>query len=133
MDTNSDNRLSRVEFLAGLANTVNRVQAEQDVITNGGFIDQRDQNGPFYNGQNGQPVQPQRTRAAQSGYDRGVSEGRQAGRDDHANGQGWDPEGRTELQRADSGYYSQLGALNDYQAGYREGFRSGYPEGFGQR
>ena len=49
------------------------------------------------------------------------------------NGHGWDLDGQTELERADSGYYSQLGTLGEYQGGYREGFRVGYREGFAQR
>ena len=75
----------------------------------------------------------QRNRAAQAGYDRGTSDGRQAGRESHANGRGWDPDGQAELERADSGYYPQAGTLGDYQTGYRDGFRLGYREGFGQR
>src|SRR5205823_4441573 len=123
MDTNSDNRLSRMEFQAGLANTTNVMQADEPSVftpRNGGW-------------NNGQAAPTRRSAAAQSGYDRGMSEGRQAGREDYANGHGWDLEGQTELVRADSGYYSQLGPLSDYQAGYREGFRAGYPEGFSQR
>jgi hypothetical protein len=117
MDTNSDNRLSRYEFQSGLANTTNRV------------TDENGSDGRW----NGATASPQRNHATQSGYDRGLSEGRQAGREDRTNGHGWDLNGQTELERADSGYYSQLGALGDYQNGYREGFRLGYREGFDQR
>ena len=120
MDTNSDNRLSRMEFQSGLANTTNHTQADEQYSERN--------NGQVYN-----PPAVQRTRAAQTGYDRGLSEGRQAGREDYANGHGWDLDGQTELERADSGYYPQLGTLGDYQGGYREGFRIGYREGFGQR
>jgi Ca2+-binding EF-hand superfamily protein len=76
--------------------------------------------------------QPQANRSAawRAGYDRGVQEGRQAGREDYSNGHGWDLEGQTELERADSGYNSQVGSLTDYQAGYRSGFRNAYREGF---
>ena len=116
MDTNSDNRLSRSEFQAGLANTTNRI-TDQNV------------NDGRWNSRPGS----QRTQTAQSGYDRGLSEGRQAGREDYVNGHGWDLDGQTELERADSGYYAQLGALGEYQGGYREGFRIGYREGFAQR
>jgi len=130
MDTNSDNRLSRVEFQAGLANTVNRIsdQNANDARWNNG------ENRWNNNGVNNNGTQTvQRSRSAQSGYDRGLSEGRQAGREDYVNGHGWDLDGQTELERADSGYYSQLGTLSDYQSGYREGFRIGYREGFAQR
>jgi Ca2+-binding EF-hand superfamily protein len=149
MDTNSDNRLSRMEFQAGLANTVNRI-TDQNVNDNrwnngdgrngdggynnrngdGGYNNQGTQVGPW---NNGQTTQPARSRAAQTGYDRGLGEGRQAGREDYVNGHGWDLDGQTQLERADSGYYSQLGTLGDYQSGYREGFRIGYREGFAQR
>jgi Ca2+-binding EF-hand superfamily protein len=124
MDTNSDNRLSRYEFQTGLANTANRIQNDDQVVN---------PDGQFNNGQWNNRQSVQRNRAMQAGYDRGLSEGRQAGREDYANGHGWDLDGQTELERADSGYYSQLGALGDYQGGYREGFRAGYPEGFAQR
>ena len=45
------------------------------------------------------------TRAYLSGYDRGRSEGRQAGKEDKGvNGGHWDLEGQRELEQADSGY-----------------------------
>jgi hypothetical protein len=100
LDTNRDNRISRFEF--------QNYSGSYSTVNPG----------------------PQRTGAAQSGYDRGLSEGRQAGREDRANGHGWDLDGQTELEGADSGYYPQLGRLGDYQSGYREGFRIGYREGF---
>jgi Ca2+-binding EF-hand superfamily protein len=76
--------------------------------------------------------QPQSNRSAawRSGYDRGIQEGRQAGREDYTNGHGWDLEGQTELEQADSGYNQQVGSRSDYQAGYRAGFRNAYREGF---
>jgi hypothetical protein len=104
LDLNHDNRVSAFEFRSGLDRAYRS------------------------------PLQPgRRNGATQSGYDRGLSEGRQAGREDYANRHGWDLDGQTELERADSGYSSQLGALSDYQAGYRDGFRLGYREGFEQR
>ena len=119
MDTNSDNRLSRNEFQLGLANTANHVQNDEQISgTNGQW-------------NNRQSVR--RNGAVQAGYDRGLQEGREAGRADKANGHGWDIDGQTELERADSGYSSQFGTLADYQAGYREGFRLAYREGFGPR
>ena len=74
-----------------------------------------------------------RSAAWRTGYDRGIQEGRAAGREDFTRRQGWDLEGQRELERADSGYTPQVGSLSDYQAGYREGFRRGYREGFGPR
>ena len=74
------------------------------------------------------------TRAYQAGYERGRSEGRQAGKEDKGvNGGHWDLEGQRELEQADSGYSADLGARGDYQSGYRAGFRLGYREGFGPR
>ena len=71
-----------------------------------------------------------RTAAWRTGYDRGIQEGRAAGREDYTRRQGWDLEGQRELERADSGYTPQVGTLSDYQAGYREGFRNTYRAGF---
>lgn len=74
------------------------------------------------------------TLAYQTGHQKGLEEGRQAGREDkNVNGGKWDLEGQRELEQADSGYRNDLGARSDYQAGYRVGFRAGYREGFGPR
>jgi Ca2+-binding EF-hand superfamily protein len=113
-DTNRDNRISRAEFDAS-ARYYNDASSRYD-----------DPSG-------NQRLNQNRTRASQAGFDRGLSEGQQAGREDHANGHGWDLEGQTELERADSGYYSQIGSLSEYQAGYREGFRQAYREGYNSR
>lgn len=74
-----------------------------------------------------------RSKAYQAGHERGMIEGRAAGREDRERNQGWDLEGQRELEQADSGYAPELGARADYQAGYRAGFRIGYREGFGPR
>lgn len=75
--------------------------------------------------------QPEGRNAAwRTGYDRGIQEGRVAGREDYTRRQGWDLDGQRELERADSGYTPQVGTLSDYQAGYREGFRNAYRAGF---
>ena len=71
-----------------------------------------------------------RSAAWRSGYQRGTQDGRAAGREDHTRRQGWDLDGQRELERADSGYTAQMGALSDYQAGYREGFREAYRASF---
>lgn len=71
-----------------------------------------------------------RSAAWRTGYDRGIEEGRAAGREDFVRQQGWDLEGQRELEQADSGYTPQVGTLSDYQAGYREGFRNAYRAGF---
>jgi Ca2+-binding EF-hand superfamily protein len=74
-----------------------------------------------------------RSQAYQAGHDRGLIEGRAAGREDRDREQGWDLEGQRELEQADSGYEARLGSRADYQAGYREAFRTGYREGYGIR
>jgi len=71
--------------------------------------------------------------AYRAGYERGLAEGRTAGREDKDRNQGWDLEGQRELEQADSGYTSAVGARSDYQAGYRAAFRVGYREGYGPR
>jgi Ca2+-binding EF-hand superfamily protein len=74
-----------------------------------------------------------RSQAYQAGHDRGLIEGRAAGREDRERNQGWDLEGQRELEQADSGYDARMGPREDYQAGYRDAFRVGYREGFGTR
>jgi Ca2+-binding EF-hand superfamily protein len=75
-----------------------------------------------------------RSETYRAGYNRGLTEGRQAGYEDkNVNGGVWDLEGQRELEQADSGYSTVLGARSEYQAGYRAGFRSGYRLGFGPR
>jgi Ca2+-binding EF-hand superfamily protein len=81
----------------------------------------------------GNPPAAARSKAYQAGYDRGLIEGRAAGREDRERNQGWDLEGQRELEQADSGYDTAIGPRADYQTGYRAGFRIGYREGFGPR
>ena len=76
---------------------------------------------------------PTAGKAYQAGYDRGLVEGRAAGREDRERNQGWDLDGQRELEQADSGFDPAVGPRPDYQAGYRAGFRIGYREGFGPR
>jgi hypothetical protein len=73
------------------------------------------------------------SRAYQSGFDRGLADGRQAGKEDKELRNQWDLEGQRELEQADAGYEAAIGARTDYQAGYRAGFRAGYRQGFGPR
>lgn len=85
-------------------------------------------------GTSGSVIPENTTRAYRAGHDRGLIEGRQAGKEDKGvNGGNWDLDGQRELEQADSGYTPELGARADYQAGYRAGFRTGYREGFGPR
>ena len=76
---------------------------------------------------------PVTTRAFQAGRDRGLTDGRQAGREDRDRRGVWDLEGQRELEQADAGYSSDLGPRDQYQAGYRESFRRAYAEGYGPR
>jgi len=78
-------------------------------------------------------LQVEETPAYGTGYNRGLAEGREAGRGDRKDGRGWDLEGQRELEQADSGYQPSHGARAHYQAGYRAGFRLGYQQGFGPR
>jgi Ca2+-binding EF-hand superfamily protein len=87
----------------------------------------------FENTRNWTTTEAGRSAAFRMGWDRGIAEGRNAGREDRANNHGWDLEGQTELERADSGYSSQMGSLSDYQEGYREAFRLAYREGYNSR
>jgi Ca2+-binding EF-hand superfamily protein len=68
--------------------------------------------------------------AYRAGYDRGLIEGRSAGREDRVVNKYWDLEGQRELETADSGYQPSMGPKDQYQAGYREGFRRAYREGW---
>jgi Ca2+-binding EF-hand superfamily protein len=106
MDTNGDNLVTRTEFATA--------EAERTAPTSG---------------------ERRPTAAYQSGYDRGMAEGRTEGKGDRGasiSGR-WDLENQGELERADSGYDPRVGSREDYQAGYRAGFRLGYKEGFGPR
>ena len=74
------------------------------------------------------------TPAYRAGRERGLADGRQAGREDKTiNGGKWDLDGQRELEAADAGYNESVGPRTQYQAGYRAGFRAGYREGFGPR
>jgi len=70
------------------------------------------------------------TPAYRAGYERGLVEGRSAGREDRIRNQGWDLEGQRELETADSGYDARVGPKADYQSGYREAFRRAYRDGW---
>ena len=71
--------------------------------------------------------------AFRAGQERGLSDGRAAGREDRQRNQGWDLEGQRELETADAGSQARFGSRQEYQAGYREGFRRGYREGWNQQ
>jgi len=128
-DRNGDGRVARNEW-TGSTEAFKRMDGNGDgIVTRDEFLTVA---GPV--GTSG-TVEPRNTsRAYQFGYERGRTEGRQAGKEDKGvNGGHWDLEGQRELEQADSGYSADLGARADYQSGYRAGFRLGYREGFGPR
>jgi len=80
------------------------------------------------------PDSSTQSNAYRAGRERGLADGRQAGREDRTiNGGKWDLDGQRELETADAGYQAGMGARDEYQSGYRAGFRAGYREGFGPR
>jgi len=74
--------------------------------------------------------EPGTSRAFEAGRQRGQEEGRQAGQDDRYRRR-WDLDGQQELESADSGYRSDVGPLEEFQAGYREAFITAYRTAFG--
>ncbi len=152
LDINRDNRISRFEFENDNASDDNRSSLGQfnshDVNRDGWLtrpesrmnnaeFDRLDTNndnrisrfefenaaGDSYNGS-------ARSTAWRTGYERGIQEGRMAGREDFVRNQGYDLEGQRELEQANSGYTPQAGSYSDYQSGYREGFRNAYRDGY---
>ncbi len=132
MDSNRDGQLSRREW-SGSSGEFNRRDGNQDGALSGTELNDLDVNGQGTRprGQAGS-VSQNRSRAYQTGSERGRTEGLEAGRQDRERSQGWDLEGQRELETADSGYTSSLGARAEYQAGYREAFRAAYREGYGR-
>ena len=122
LDTNRDRRISQNEWHWSLDSF-----RSHDTNHDGWLSRAELNNGPV--GTSGRAVE---TPAYRAGYERGMTEGRQAGREDKSAGH-WDLEGQRELERADSGYAANVGPLNEYQNGYRSGFRTGYSQGYGPR
>jgi hypothetical protein len=138
LDRNSDGHVSRYEWRSdyGVFDTVDRNR--DGVITRAEFLGAREPAPAAYNpySQDSRPYGQDRrvgpeARPYQAGRERGLEEGRGAGRDDRNRGR-WDLDGQQELVSADSGYRSDVGAHEVYQAGYREGFMIGYREAFGR-
>jgi hypothetical protein len=130
-DVNNDGRLGRNEWWSD-ATTFARVDRNRDgLLTPAEYIG-TDESIDLPTGTSGNDAQRQ-TRAYKAGYERGLTEGRQAGKEDKEGPNRWDLEGQRELEQADSGYNIEFGRRDDYQAGYRSGFRLGYRQGFGQR
>lgn len=146
LDTNRDGSITRAEML-GTSDPPPELFASVDVnhdriITRDEWhwsrasFDARDldRNGRLTREEfSGMTSQPVASAAYRAGQERGLAEGREAGRGDKQQTGAWDLEGQRELEQADSGYEPRLGPRAEYQAGYREAFRRGYREGFGQR
>jgi Ca2+-binding EF-hand superfamily protein len=130
-DRNGDGRIVRDEWTRSAA-AFNRMDRNADgVITRDEFSTAFAERAA---GTAGAAASRNATRAYHAGYEKGLVEGRQAGREDkNVNGGKWDLEGQRELEQADSGYSPELGDRADYQSGYRAAFRLGYREGFGPR
>jgi hypothetical protein len=126
MDVNNDGVLTRREW-TGNARAFDRYDTNHDGVLSGSEVWI-----PSRMTEDASDVQRQ-TRAYQVGHERGLLEGRQAGKEDKQGPNKWDLEGQRELEQADSGYTTDLGRRDDYQAGYRAGFRLGYRQGFGPR
>lgn len=75
-------------------------------------------------------VDQQQSRAYQAGFERGLTEGRQAGRADKTRNT-WNLEKQHELIVANAGYQPAYGSIDEYRDGFRAGFRAGYRETFG--
>ena len=128
VDRNGDGRIARDEW-TGNAAAFNRMDRNGD-----GVITRDEYSTAVADRTSGAAAPRNASRAYQAGYDKGLAEGRQAGREDkNVNGGKWDLEGQRELEQADSGYRPELGDRADYQTGYRAAFRLGYREGFGPR
>jgi Ca2+-binding EF-hand superfamily protein len=130
-DRNGDGRIVRDEWTRNAA-AFNRMDRNADgVITRDEFSTAFAERAADTSGAD---APRNATRAYQAGHDKGLAEGRQAGREDkNVNGGKWDLEGQRELEQADSGYRADLGDRAEYQSGYRAAFRLGYREGFGPR
>ena len=130
-DRNNDGRLARSEWWSDSA-TFARIDRNRD-----GWLSRAEYLGTedaidLPVGTAGDEAQKQ-TRAYKVAYERGLVEGRQAGKEDKEGPNKWDLDGQRELEQADSGYTTEVGRRDDYQAGYRAGFRLGYRQGFGPR
>jgi Ca2+-binding EF-hand superfamily protein len=145
LDDNRDGAISRAEMFGGEAppDLFTSLDVNHDrIITRDEWhwsptsFDARDldRNGRLSREEfEGVASRPAASAAYRAGQERGLAEGREAGRGDKQQTGVWDLEGQRELEQADSGYDPRVGPREEYQAGYREAFRRGYREGFGQR
>lgn len=145
LDDNRDGQLTRAEIRDGNqppADVLSSLDLNRDgIITRDEWrgsrvnFDRRDANRDerLTRQELGAPDAAPQSEAWRQGHERGLVEGRQAGKEDKDRNQGWDLEGQRELETADSGYQARFGPRADYQGGYREGFRRGYREGWGAK
>ena len=137
-DRDADGRLRRNEWTAALG-SFEQVDANGDaIVTRAEFLaaHRNDVRNAAVGNANAPSTAELRrgTPAFESGFDKGLADGRQAGKEDRTiHGGKWALEGQRELEQAEAGYDAGLGRRVDYQAGYRAGFRRGYTEGFGPR
>lgn len=125
LDADHNGVLTRGEWLESAA-SFNRLDLNRDGrLTSAEFADQTgaDVTSPGAN----------RSQVYRAGYERGVADGRAAGREDRDRNQGFDLEGQRELEQADAGFDGRTGSRTEYQAGYRAGFRTAYADGYGRR
>jgi EF hand domain-containing protein len=137
LDRGGDQRLTRYEWQSAYGDFDTIDRNGDGVVTRAEFLATREPAPAAYNpysqeGRYNEGRQGPGARAYQAGRERGLEEGRFAGRDDRNRGR-WDLDGQRELLRADSGYRSDVGDHDIYQAGYREGFILGYREAFGRQ
>ena len=142
LDSNRDGVLTRTEMIgdepppslfASVDVNRDKVIARDEWHWSRASFDRRDSNrdGRLSEAEfTGETSRATRSAGFRAGYDRGVTEGRAAGREDRQRNQGWDLEGQRELETADSGYEERFGPRAEYQAGYRDGFRRAYREGW---
>jgi hypothetical protein len=135
-DRDRDNRLRDNEWTADLGSFEEADLNGDNVITRAEFLSTARTQGPATSTTSSGPAPDLRrgTPAFDTGFERGLVDGRQAGKEDRTvNGGKWDLDGQRELEQADAGYETRMGRREDYQAGFRAGFRRGYTEGFGPR
>jgi hypothetical protein len=125
LDVDHNGVITRGEWRESSA-SFSRLDRNRDGRLTAAELDDRDADATW-------PAASDRTPAYRAGYERGMADGRAAGREDRSRNQGWDLDGQRELEQADAGYRSDLGARVEYQAGYRAAFRLGYREGYGPR
>ncbi len=150
LDENRDGYLTSAEMATADAESDDFASLDVDrngVITRGEWLQaaasfrRLDTNGDGrltsteYAGGRTDPTRPAVTQSAayRAGSERGVADGRAAGREDRARNQGFDLDGQRELEQADAGFDGRIGSRADYQAGYRAGFRIAYSDSYGRR